>query len=142
MAENDLEFEDVSGAVAPLDMPQSPAIETPAAPETKPADRVAAELEAYKRHFSALQSDLAAIEEQYRSVPANDSNALEKRVSGIEKGMEEIKELLKQQHNPAVPAPVPTPQPQMYYPQVPQYPFSPVGFSTPAPMMPPLVTYR
>lgn len=142
MAENDLEFEDVGGAVSPLDVPQAPAVETAAVPENKPADRVAAELEAYKRHFAALQDDLAAIEQQYQSTPETCDRELEKRVSGIEKGMEEIKELLKNQHNPAVPAPTPTPQPQMYYPQVPQYPFSPVGFSTPAPVMPPLMTYR
>ena len=142
MVENDLEFEDVSGAVAPLDMPQTPAVEVPVAPGNKSADRVAAELEAYKRHFSALQSDLAAIEEQYRAIPANDSNALEKRVSGIEKGMEEIKELLTQRNNaPASPAVAPAPMP--YYPQpVPQYQPMPSVYNTPAPMMPPLVTYR
>lgn len=136
MAENDLEFEDVGGAVAPLDMPQVPAVETAAVPENKPADRVAAELEAYKRHFAALQSDLAAIEQQYQSEPETGNSALEKRVSGVEKGIEEIKQMLQQKNN--------APQPQIYYPPQPQipYPQMPGVYSTPSPVMPPLVTYR
>ena len=137
MSDN-LEFED-TGAVVPLDIPVSaPGSEV----AVKPAERTVAELEAYKRHFAALQSELSEIEQQYQTSSDPAASALEKRVSGIEKGMEEIKELLTQRNNaPASPAVAPAPVP--YYPQaVPQYQPMPSIYSTPAPMIPPLVTYR
>lgn len=130
--ENDMEFEDVAIDVAPLDMPSAPIAEEP----KKSADRLSAELEAYKRHFSALQSDLETIEQEYQQIPSDNANALEKRVSGVEKGIEEIKQMLQQKNN--------APQPQIYYPPQPQipYPQIPSVYSTPSPVIPPLVTYR
>lgn len=146
MATEKMEFEEVGAAVSPLDIPGSGNAEHAETPERREtalaggSERTAAELEAYKRHFAALQEELDGIAEKYQS-PESSDPALEKRFSALESGMKEIKELLqKSQQLP----PQPAPQPVQYVPQyqtqpVPQfYTPSPV-ISTPAPIMPPII---
>lgn len=144
MATEKMEFEEVGAAVSPLDIPASGEhAETVERHEASPAgspERTAAELEAYKRHFAALQEELDGIAEKYQS-PETSDPALEKRFSALESGMKEIKELLqKTQQLPPQPAPQPVQYVPQYQPQpVPQfYTPSPV-ISTPAPIMPPII---
>lgn len=143
MATEKMEFEEVGAAVSPLDIPASGNAETPERHEASPAggsERTAAELEAYKRHFAALQEELDGIAEKYQS-PESSDPALEKRFSALENGMNEIKQLLqKTQQLPPTPAPQPVQYVPQYQPQpMPQfYTPSPV-ISTPAPIMPPII---
>ena len=147
MANEKMEFEAVGEAVSPLDIPASgnaEHVETAERHETSPAggssERTAAELDAYKRHFSALQEELDGIAERYQS-PESSDPAIEKRFSALESGMKEIKELLKKtQQLPPQPAPQPVQYvPQYQPPPMPQfYTPSPV-ISTPAPIMPPII---
>ena len=142
MATEKMEFEEVGAAVSPLDIPASGSAgnpETSERHEASPAgssERTAAELDAYKRHFAALQEELDGIAEKYQS-PESSDPALEKRFSALESGMKEIKELLqKTQQLP--------PQPVQYVPQyqpqpVPQFYTPPPVISTPAPIMPPII---
>ena len=147
MANEKMEFEAVGAAVSPLDIPESGSsehAETTERHETSPAgsssDRTTAELDAYKRHFSALQEELDGIAEKYQS-PESSDPALEKRFSALESGMKEIKEMLqKTQQLP----PQPTPQTVQYVPQYQQPPpmpqfYTPPVISTPAPIMPPII---
>lgn len=146
MATEKMEFEAVGEAVSPLDIQASgnaEHVETTERHEASPAggsERTAAELEAYKRHFAALQEELDGIAEKYQS-PESSDPALEKRFSALESGMKEIKELLqKSQQLP----PTPAPQPVQYVPQyqppppMPQF-YTPPVISTPAPIMPPII---
>ena len=147
MATEKMEFEEVGAAVSPLDIPGSgnaEHTETAERHETAPvasgSERTAAELDAYKRHFAALQEELDGIAEKYQS-PETSDPALEKRFSALESGMKEIKELLqKTQQLPPTPAPQPVQYVPQYQPQpMPQfYTPSPV-ISTPAPIMPPII---
>lgn len=146
MATEKMEFEEVGAAVSPLDIPASGTaehVETAERHESSPAgnsERTAAELEAYKRHFAALQEELDGIAEKYQS-PESSDPALEKRFSALENGMNEIKQLLqKTQQLPPTPAPQPVQYVPQYQPQpMPQfYTPSPV-ISTPAPIMPPII---
>ena len=145
MATEKMEFEEVGEAISPLDIPASgnaERVETAERHETAPAggsERTAAELDAYKRHFAALQEELNGIAEKYQS-PESSDPALEKRFSALENGMKEIKELLQksQQLQPS-----PAPQPVQYVPQyqpqpMPQF-YTPPVISTPAPIMPPII---
>lgn len=146
MATEKMEFEEVGAAVSPLDIPASGSAGTPETSErheaspTGSSERTAAELEAYKRHFAALQEELDGIAEKYQS-PESSDPALEKRFSALENGMKEIKQLLqKTKQLPPQPAPHPVQYVPQYQPQpVPQfYTPSPV-ISTPAPIMPPII---
>lgn len=146
MATEKMEFEAVGEAVSPLDIPASgnaEHVETTERHETSPAgssERTAAELEAYKRHFAALQEELDGIAEKYQS-PESSDPALEKRFSALESGMKEIKELLqKAQQLPPQPATHPVQYVPQYQPQpVPQFYTPPSIISTPAPIMPPII---
>jgi prefoldin subunit 5 len=125
----ELEFEETNVEVSPLDLPED-------TPKTKPepsGDKINAELDAYKRHFQALQAELSEIEQKYPTGNKDTSTALEERVSGIEKGMQEIKELLQKQTAPVQNVPQFQPQYQAY----PQY--QPM-YSSPSPVIPPIVT--
>ena len=147
MATEKMEFEEVGEAVSPLDIPASGSAEHPEtaerhepSPAGSSSDRTAAELEAYKKHFSALREELDGIAEKYQSTESSDP-ALEKRFSALESGMKEIKEMLqKTQQLP----PQPTPQAVQYIPQYQQPPpmpqfYTPPVISTPAPIMPPII---
>ena len=125
MDEN-LEFEELEETLTPADVPQSES-------KVTSADKVTEELNAYKRHFEALQADLMEIEQRYQDNSKVNDSALEKRVTGIEKGMQEIKELLQKQTQPQIP---------QYQPQFAQYPqFQPMPmYHTSTPIMPPVVT--
>lgn len=126
----ELEFEEIGGSVTPLDVdqPEESVKETPQA-EGKRAE----ELAAYKKHLQALQAELEKIEQKYPTDIHSASDALEKRVTGIERGMEEIKELLlSRQQQPVQPVQQFQPYPQQF-PAVPMY----HGAS---PIMPPVVT--
>lgn len=146
MATEKMEFEEVGAAVSPLDIPASgnaEHVETAERHEASPAggsERTAAELDAYKRHFSALQEELDGIAERYQS-PESSDPAIEKRFSALESGMKEIKELLqKSQQLPPQPAPQPVQYVPQYQPQpVPQFYSPPPIISTPAPIMPPII---
>jgi prefoldin subunit 5 len=120
-----LEFEELEETLT-VDVPQN---------ENKvtSADKVTEELNAYKRHFEALQADLMEIEQKYHDESKAADSALEKRVSGIEKNMQEIKELLQKQTQPQIP------QYQPQFPPIPQYQPMPM-YSPSAPIMPPVVT--
>lgn len=125
MDEN-LEFEEIEDTLISADIPQSES-------KVSSSEKVTEELNAYKRHFEALQADLMEIEQKYHDESKAADSALEKRVSGIEKGMQEIKELLQQKQSQ------PIPQIPQYQPQYPQYQPMPM-YSPSAPIMPPVVT--
>lgn len=126
MDEN-LEFEELEESLTSVDVPQSES-------KVSSAEKVTEELNAYKRHFEALQAELSEIEQRYQDNSKVNDSALEKRVTGIEKGMQEIKELLQKNQ-----AQQPMPQ---YQPQFAQYPqFQPMPmYHTSTPIMPPVVT--
>lgn len=119
------------------ELPEMTSEEIPTGQPEISLDKTTEELAAYKRHFEALQADLMEIEQKYHEESKAADSALEKRVSGIEKGMQEIKELLQQKQSQPIP-PIPQYQPQ-YPPQYPQYQPMPM-YSLSAPIMPPVVT--
>jgi Skp family chaperone for outer membrane proteins len=126
----ELEFEEVGGSVAPLDIEQ-PAESVKEAPQVE--GKRAEELAAYKKHLQALQAELEEIEQKYPTDIHGASDALEKRVTGIEEGMREIKELLmSRQQQPVQPVQQFQPYPQQF-PTVPMY-------QSASPIMPPVVT--
>ena len=109
----------------------------------EPSRKVSEELETYKKHFSALQEELAGIEEKYKGSSVSSDPNIEKRFSALESGMKEIKEMLQTQQV----HPQPIPQTVQYVPQY-QTPITPVAnpyftpspvISTPAPIIPPII---
>ena len=148
------EFEDTGASVVAFETENEQKTKTKEAVKTEtnsqqnqnaePSGKVSEELEAYKKHFSALQEELAGIEEKYKGSSVSGDPNVEKRFSALENGMKEIKELL--QKTQQVP-PQPIPQTVQYVPQY-QTPITPVAnpyftpspvISTPAPVIPPII---
>lgn len=118
-------------------------------------DKLTAQLEAYKRCFAALQTELAEIEQQFGedSEPTSDPlKELTGEVSAFKGELSELRRMLEELRNapaPAVQAPVlpmPQQQPQQqYYYQSPMVTPAPLPYlQTPSftPLMPTMPTFN
>lgn len=89
-------------------------------------DKLAAQLDAYKRCFAALQAELAEIEQQYgmEETPASDPlKELAGEVSGFKSEMAELRKMIENLRN--APAVTSQPAPQIPQQQTPQYYYQP-----------------
>lgn len=93
---------------------------------TENRDKLTAQLEAYKRCFAALQTELAEIEQQYgvEETPASDPlKELTGEVSAFKGELSELRRMLEELRNapapaaqaPILPMPQQQPQQQFYY---------------------------
>lgn len=119
-------------------------------------DKLTAQLEAYKRHFAALQTELAEIEHQFGADSESASDPLKEltgEVSAFKGELSELRRMLEDLRNapataaaqaPVLPMPQQQPQQQFYY-QPPMVAPAPLPYiQTPnfAPLMPAMPTFN
>lgn len=121
-------------------------METPTCPPDNTAERFRLENEAYQRHFSALQEELAEIRKRYaveEPLPPDPVTLLSGQVSDLQNGFQQLRSMLEQQQNQIPPVQQQTPQ-QIQFIQPPQYSYfpqpQPSFMSTPI-MPPPALPY-
>ena len=122
---------------------------------TENRDKLTAQLEAYKRHFAALQTELAEIEQQFGTDSDSASDPLKEltgEVSAFKGELSELRRMLEDLRNapataaqaPVLPMPQQQPQQQFYY-QPPMVAPAPLPYiQTPnfAPLMPAMPTFN
>lgn len=139
-----------NSAVAQVDGEEAESVSS-----TESRDKLTAQLEAYKRCFAALQTELAEIEQQFGtdSESANDPlKELTGEVSAFKGELSELRRMLEDLRNAPAPAvqapvlPIPQQQPQQqYYYQSPMVTPAPLPYlQTPsfAPLMPTMPTFN
>lgn len=101
--------------------------ETVPCPPDNSAERFRLENEAYQRHFSALQEELAEIRKQFsveEPPPPDPVALLTGQVTDLQNGFQQLRNMLEQQQNQIPPVQQQSPQ-QIQFIQPPQYSYFP-----------------
>lgn len=121
-------------------------METTTCPPDNSAERFRLENEAYQRHFSALQDELAEIRKKFaveEPLPPDPVTLLTGQVTDLQNGFQQLRNMLEQQQNQIPPVQQQSPQ-QIQFIQPPQYTYFPQpqpNFMTTPIMPPPALPY-